>query len=82
MLFGSVYASPAKSSEYEPHQDITIGQWHLSLNTGLGIMTNPLKGGADLPLVLIPEVAYYAEHLFHPMRSIPLLWNLKSNSQN
>jgi outer membrane protein len=64
MLFGSVYASPAKSSEYEPHQDITIGQWHLSLNTGLGIMTNPLKGGADLPLVLIPEVAYYAEHLF------------------
>ncbi|KTF16227.1 structural protein MipA [Pseudoalteromonas sp. H105] len=64
MLFGSVSVSSAKSSEHEPKQDITIDQWHLSLNTGLGIMTNPLKGGSDLPLVLIPEVAYYAEHLF------------------
>nr|WP_283711188.1 MipA/OmpV family protein [Pseudoalteromonas prydzensis] len=41
-----------------------MDQWHLSLNLGLGVMSNPLKGGDDLPLVVIPEVAYYGEQFF------------------
>lgn len=62
--FGLVTASFAQQSEVDPSQNITTGQWHLSLNTGLGVMTNPLQGGDDLPLVLLPEVAYYAEQFF------------------
>jgi outer membrane protein len=54
----------AQPSEIEPVQDITTGQWHLSLNTGLGVITNPLAGGGDLPLVLIPDIAYYGEQFF------------------
>ena len=60
------FASPcfAQQSEIDPVQNITIDQWHLSLNLGLGVMSNPLKGGDDLPLVVIPEVAYYGEQFF------------------
>lgn len=62
--FGFVTASFAQQSEVDPSQNITTGQWHLSLNTGLGVMTNPLQGGDDLPLILLPEVAYYDEKFF------------------
>jgi len=54
----------AQQSEIDPVQNITMDQWHLSLNLGLGVMSNPLKGGDDLPLVVIPEVAYYGEQFF------------------
>ena len=54
----------AQQSEIDPVQNITMDQWHLSLNFGLGVMSNPLKGGDDLPLVVIPEVAYYGEQFF------------------
>lgn len=63
-VLGSVNISFAQPSEGESNQGIAIEQWHISLNAGFGVMTNPLKGGSNLPLVLIPEVAYYAEHLF------------------
>ncbi|NMM40783.1 MipA/OmpV family protein [Pseudoalteromonas arctica] len=53
----------AKQSE-EPSQGIIPGQWHLSLNLGLGVMSNPLNGGDNLPLVVIPDVAYYGEQFF------------------
>ncbi|MGS0496211.1 MULTISPECIES: MipA/OmpV family protein [Pseudoalteromonas] len=54
----------AQQSETDPVQNITTDQWHLSLNFGLGVMSNPLSGGDDLPLVVIPEVAYYGEQFF------------------
>ena len=54
----------AQQSEIDPVQNITMDQWHLSLNLGLGVMSNPLKGGDDLPLVVLPEVAYYGEQFF------------------
>ncbi len=64
LIFGLVAACHAQQSEVDPGQNIITGQWHLSVNTGLGVMTNPLQGGDNLPLVLIPEVAYYGEQFF------------------
>lgn len=54
----------AQQSEIDPVQNITMDEWHLSLNFGLGVMSNPLHGGDDLPLVVLPEVAYYGEQFF------------------
>ena len=59
-----VAPSVAQQSEIDPVQHITTQQWHLSLNLGVGVMSNPLKGGDDLPLVVIPEVAYYGDKFF------------------
>jgi len=48
----------------ESAEQITTGQWHIGLNAGIGVMTNPLKGGDNLPLVVIPDIAYYGEQFF------------------
>jgi len=45
-------------------QSISINQWHLSLSAGVGVITNPLHGGDNIPLVVIPQVAFYAKQWF------------------
>lgn len=41
-----------------------VGEWKFSLSVGAGIYTNPLHGGDDIPLVLIPQISYYGEKIF------------------
>ena len=41
-----------------------VGEWKFSLAVGAGVYTNPLHGGGDIPLVLIPKVSYYGEKIF------------------
>jgi outer membrane protein len=41
-----------------------VGEWKFSLAVGAGIYTNPLHGGGDIPLVLIPQISYYGDKLF------------------
>ena len=41
-----------------------VGEWKFSLAVGAGVYTNPLHGGDDIPLVLIPQVSYYGEKIF------------------
>jgi outer membrane protein len=43
---------------------VETDQWHVSLAAGYGQKSNPLVGGDDLPLVLLPEVAYYGESFY------------------
>lgn len=41
-----------------------IGQWQFGLSVGLGIRTNPLYDGDNIPLILLPSVNYYGERFF------------------
>jgi len=41
-----------------------IGEWRFSLSVGAGVYTNPLHGGDNIPLVLIPKISYYGEKIF------------------
>jgi len=41
-----------------------VGEWKFSLAVGAGVYTNPLHGGDDIPLVLIPQISYYGEKIF------------------
>jgi len=41
-----------------------IDEWEFSLAIGTGILSNPLHGSSDIPLILIPEVSYYGEQIF------------------
>jgi outer membrane protein len=43
---------------------IEIGQWQVSLAVGGGVLTNPLQGGENIPLVLVPYISYYNERFF------------------
>lgn len=64
---GQAYADDSTRTERESrmaNQQIDTEQWHLSVNTGAGVITNPLHEGDNLPLILLPEVAFYGEQWF------------------
>ena len=41
-----------------------IGEWEFSVSVGAGVTTNPLNGGDNIPLILVPEISYYGERVF------------------
>ncbi|UCX03850.1 MipA/OmpV family protein [Shewanella glacialimarina] len=43
---------------------ITEGQWDISVAIGFGQKTNPLQGYDDIPLYVLPSIAYYGEQWF------------------
>ncbi len=43
---------------------VSVNQWQFSLAIGVGQLTNPLEGGDDIPLVLLPDIHYYSEQFF------------------
>ena len=48
-----------------PSQDcIAVGRWNFSVALGAGVRTNPLVGGKDIPLVVIPQLSYYGKRFF------------------
>lgn len=43
---------------------IAVGEWQFSLGVGVGVRTNPVVEGSDLPILLLPEISYYGERFF------------------
>lgn len=43
---------------------ITVGEWEFSIAFGYGQKTNPLQDHDDIPLYLVPSIAYYGESWF------------------
>jgi MipA family protein len=43
---------------------VAEGRWNVSVALGAGVRTNPLVGGEDIPLVLVPHVSYYGTRFF------------------
>jgi outer membrane protein len=43
---------------------VAVGHWNFQLALGAGVRTNPLLGGENIPLVVIPHVSYYGKRFF------------------
>ncbi|WP_138593510.1 MipA/OmpV family protein [Pseudoalteromonas aurantia] len=43
---------------------ISVDQWQVSVAVGTGVLTNPLSGGKNLPLLVVPYVRYYHDKFF------------------
>ncbi len=43
---------------------VVVGTWNFSLGMGMGLKTNPLASGKDIPMVLIPQFSYYGKRFF------------------
>jgi MipA family protein len=43
---------------------VTEGRWNFSVALGAGVRINPLVGGEDIPLVVVPHVSYYGRRFF------------------
>lgn len=47
-----------------PNTCTEAGSWQVSLAMGAGFRSNPLHGGHNWPLWLMPDLSYYAQHWF------------------
>ncbi|MCF2948747.1 MipA/OmpV family protein [Paraglaciecola aquimarina] len=67
--------SQAKISFACSEQDcIKTDSWQLGLAIGLGIKTNPLVDGDNIPLVILPDVAWYAEKAYFDNGELGYQW--------
>lgn len=69
--FGTLFSCFAVNATSEDDDTNTVSDQHISTNQfnfnisfGVGVITNPLKGGKNFPLVLVPQVAYYGKSWF------------------
>lgn len=54
----------ATDCQQESEHCVAIGKWNFSVSLGAGAVTNPLHGGNNIPLVVIPTISYYGENIF------------------
>lgn len=48
--------------------------WQIGVALGLGVKTNPLVDGRDIPLVIIPDVAWYGDQAYFDNGELGLQW--------
>ena len=74
-------ASPVALAQDTCLEDcVEVGAWRVNLGVGLGMRGNPLHGGDDIPLVLLPEVSYYGERFF--LKNLEMGFTLFENERH
>lgn len=64
-LFCVIWAvAPARAQDPCEPDCVAVGDWRVSVGLGLGMRSNPLHQGEDIPLLVLPEVSYYGERFF------------------
>ena len=53
---------------------IDESSWQLGIALGVGVKTNPLVDGDDIPLVLLPDIAWYAEKAYFDNGELGYQW--------
>ncbi len=64
LLLSTLSTSLVAQCHAENSGCVVIEQWQWSMSIGAGVISNPLHGGKNIPLVLIPNVSYYGEKFF------------------
>jgi outer membrane protein len=64
LLFSSFGIAEESQCQQNDENCIGIGQWQFSVAVGAGVLTNPLSGGDDYPLLVVPYVSYYHDKFF------------------
>lgn len=71
------------SATYSAPYSVQTGQWHLRVAMGAGYRSNPLLGGKNLPLWLMPDVSYYGEKWFFDNGRVGYTaWQTSRNNTN
>ena len=53
---------------------IEKSSWHLGIAFGVGVKTNPLVGGDNMPFVILPDIAWYAEKAYFDNGELGYQW--------
>lgn len=51
---------------------VEIGKWEVAIGIGLGGRNNPIVGGDNIPILLLPKVTYYGKHFFFETNTLGL----------
>jgi MipA family protein len=74
-------ATDAQAACTSPTPDCAVvGKLDFHLSLGYGERTNPLGGGSDIPLVVVPHLSYYGEHFF--IENLELGYTLYEDAAN
>jgi outer membrane protein len=59
----------------EPPQDCLLpNSWQLGIAVGLGVRSNPLVDGDDVPLLLLPDIAWYGDAAYFDNGELGYQW--------
>ena len=74
LLFACLLVCFSSTACSEAEECVPHNSWQLGLAVGLGIKTNPLVGGDDIPLVLLPDIAWYGENAYFDNAELGYQW--------
>ncbi|WNO08750.1 MipA/OmpV family protein [Teredinibacter sp. KSP-S5-2] len=64
LMVVSIRSYASDSCQPDKEKCVEVGSWEFALAIGVGERTNPLVGGDDIPIYLLPEVSYYGKRIF------------------
>ena len=75
MLVVALFAFTARAGACERGDACLIkGQWQLGLALGLGLNSNPLEGGDNIPLIILPDIAWYGDAAYFDNGELGYQW--------
>lgn len=63
-IYSASFAAVASQDNCNVDECISEGEWELGVAIGAGVRINPLADGDNIPLILLPDIAYYSEHIY------------------
>ncbi|MGJ8691704.1 MAG: MipA/OmpV family protein [Thalassotalea sp.] len=64
-LLFALFTSAACAQCLEKNTEcVSVNEWEVSLALGYGELSNPLHGGDNISLILLPSISYYGENIF------------------
>jgi outer membrane protein len=72
-------ADQCSTSKNPAEECAETGQWQFSLAIGAGHRSNPLVGGRNFPLNLMPDLNYYGKHWFFDNGTLGYSWALSND---
>ncbi|WP_339900503.1 MipA/OmpV family protein [Paraglaciecola polaris] len=55
-------------------QCIETGNWRIGIAVGAGVKSNPLVGGDAIPLIVLPDIAYYGDNIYLDNAEVGYQW--------
>jgi outer membrane protein len=82
LLLGVITPAHANCTDSNAQEAcIDTGQWQINLAMGAGFRSNPLHGGHNFPLWLMPDISYYGQHWFFDNATLGYSWQLRPDIQ-
>lgn len=75
------FADQCAANASQTSECAETNRWQLSLAIGAGHRSNPLVGGRNFPLYLMPDLNYYGTHWFFDNGTVGYSWALAEDMQ-